>query len=231
MVIAPHFAHSAINSETDAIPASRGRALRRTTGQTSQTDRRTTLIRAYATVHCSIHANIDRVPATTVCASNGLTRGAAEHADGRPHAIQPIGRHLELCHNPKHPPRFLSVGRNAALAGQSFQESRGFAAAWQRLSSWMVRLICTARSMHCRICARRKGEPTGALRGVLSMLRRLVIDGKPDYFAVVFDAPGKTFRDDVVLRIQGEPAARCRTTCRSRSSRCTSSFARTGGRC
>ena len=28
------------------------------------------------------------------------------------------------------------------------------------------------------------------------MLRRLVEDGKPDYFAVIFDAPGKTFRDD-----------------------------------
>ena len=41
-----------------------------------------------------------------------------------------------------------------------------------------------------------KGEPTGALRGVVSMLRRMVEDGKPDYFAVVFDAPGKTFRDD-----------------------------------
>jgi DNA polymerase-1 len=41
-----------------------------------------------------------------------------------------------------------------------------------------------------------KGEPTGALRGVLSMLRRMVEDGKPDYFAVVFDAPGRTFRDD-----------------------------------
>jgi DNA polymerase-1 len=41
-----------------------------------------------------------------------------------------------------------------------------------------------------------QGEPTGALRGVLSMLRRMVEDGKPDYFAVVFDAPGRTFRDD-----------------------------------
>src|SRR5512144_1881934 len=42
----------------------------------------------------------------------------------------------------------------------------------------------------------RTGAPTGALRGVLSMLRRMVEDGKPDYFAVVFDAPGRTFRDD-----------------------------------
>src|SRR5690349_5792341 len=40
-----------------------------------------------------------------------------------------------------------------------------------------------------------QGEPTGALRGVLAMLRRMVQDEKPDYFAVVFDAPGKTFRD------------------------------------
>ncbi len=39
------------------------------------------------------------------------------------------------------------------------------------------------------------GEPTGAMRGVLAMLRRMVQDEKPDYFAVVFDAPGKTFRD------------------------------------
>ncbi|HET7097139.1 MAG TPA: DNA polymerase I [Casimicrobiaceae bacterium] len=40
------------------------------------------------------------------------------------------------------------------------------------------------------------GEPTGALRGVLSMLRRIAEDEKPDYFAVIFDAPGKTFRDE-----------------------------------
>ena len=41
-----------------------------------------------------------------------------------------------------------------------------------------------------------QGEPTGAMRGVLAMLRRMVQDEKPDYFAVVFDAPGRTFRDD-----------------------------------
>jgi len=41
-----------------------------------------------------------------------------------------------------------------------------------------------------------RGEPTGAIRGVVAMLRRLVEDGNPEYFAVVFDAPGKTFRDD-----------------------------------
>src|SRR5581483_10803481 len=42
-----------------------------------------------------------------------------------------------------------------------------------------------------------KGEPTGAIRGVFSMLRRLVEDSNPEYFAVVFDAPGKTFRDEL----------------------------------
>jgi len=40
------------------------------------------------------------------------------------------------------------------------------------------------------------GEPTGAIRGVLSMLRVLESDYKSDYRAVVFDAKGKTFRDD-----------------------------------
>ncbi len=38
------------------------------------------------------------------------------------------------------------------------------------------------------------GEPTGALYGVLNMLRRLLADYRPEHLAVVFDAPGPTFR-------------------------------------
>ena len=40
------------------------------------------------------------------------------------------------------------------------------------------------------------GEPTGAILGVVNMLRRLRSDYPSEYFAVIFDAPGKTFRDD-----------------------------------
>ncbi len=42
-----------------------------------------------------------------------------------------------------------------------------------------------------------KGQPTGAVRGVIAMLRRLIDEIKPDYMAVVFDAKGKTFRNDM----------------------------------
>jgi len=41
------------------------------------------------------------------------------------------------------------------------------------------------------------GEPTGAIYGVLNMLRRLRADYPADYSACVFDAKGKTFRDDL----------------------------------
>jgi DNA polymerase-1 len=41
------------------------------------------------------------------------------------------------------------------------------------------------------------GEPTGAIQGVLNMLRRLRADYPSDYSACVFDAKGKTFRDDM----------------------------------
>jgi DNA polymerase-1 len=42
-----------------------------------------------------------------------------------------------------------------------------------------------------------KGQDTGAIYGVVNMLRSLVKDYKPTHMAVVFDAKGKTFRDDM----------------------------------
>ncbi len=41
------------------------------------------------------------------------------------------------------------------------------------------------------------GEPTGAMHGVLNMLNKLARDEQTDHFAVVFDASGKTFRDEI----------------------------------
>lgn len=43
----------------------------------------------------------------------------------------------------------------------------------------------------------RAGEPTGAMYGVLNMLRRLILQYQPTHAAVVFDAKGKTFRDEL----------------------------------
>ena len=63
-----------------------------------------------------------------------------------------------------------------------------------------------------------KGEPTGAIYGVINMLKRLQQDYPGDQIAVVFDAKGKTFRNDMYpeykanrppmqddLRVQIEP--------------------------
>jgi DNA polymerase-1 len=42
-----------------------------------------------------------------------------------------------------------------------------------------------------------RGEPTGAVLGVLNMLNKLIKEESPERVAVVFDAPGRTFRDDL----------------------------------
>jgi DNA polymerase-1 len=42
-----------------------------------------------------------------------------------------------------------------------------------------------------------RDEPTGAVYGVVNMLRKLMDTYQPQYVAVVFDAKGKTFRDEI----------------------------------
>lgn len=42
-----------------------------------------------------------------------------------------------------------------------------------------------------------KGQPTGAIKGVVSMIRKLMADYPDSHIAVVFDAKGKTFRNEI----------------------------------
>jgi len=63
-----------------------------------------------------------------------------------------------------------------------------------------------------------QGEPTGAIYGVINMLRKLIDSERPDAIGVIFDAKGKNFRHDIFpdykanrppmpdeLRVQIEP--------------------------
>ena len=41
------------------------------------------------------------------------------------------------------------------------------------------------------------GKPTGAVRTMVTMLKGIIRNYEPDYMVTVFDAKGKTFRDDI----------------------------------
>ncbi|GEK73224.1 MULTISPECIES: DNA polymerase I [Halomonas] len=49
-----------------------------------------------------------------------------------------------------------------------------------------------------------EGLPTGAVKGVLNMLKRLIKDYPDSPMAVVFDAPGKTFRDELYAEYKAQ---------------------------
>ena len=49
-----------------------------------------------------------------------------------------------------------------------------------------------------------RGEPTGAVHGVLNMLLKFVRERAPELFAVVFDASGKTFRDELFAEYKAD---------------------------
>lgn len=51
------------------------------------------------------------------------------------------------------------------------------------------------------------GQPTGAILVMLNMLRKLVAEYRPELMAVVFDAKGKTFRDDLYSEYKANRAS------------------------
>ena len=50
-----------------------------------------------------------------------------------------------------------------------------------------------------------QGIPTNAVYIFVTMLRKLLKEHQPEYIAASFDLPGRTFRDDIVVGLQGEP--------------------------
>ena len=55
-----------------------------------------------------------------------------------------------------------------------------------------------------------RGEPTGAVLVVINMLNKLIKDFRPQRIAVVFDAPGKTFRDQLFAEYKAQrPGTAC----------------------
>ncbi len=52
-----------------------------------------------------------------------------------------------------------------------------------------------------------QGLPTGAMHGMVSMLKKLRAENQADYCACVFDAKGRTFRDDLYPQYKAQRAA------------------------
>ncbi len=52
-----------------------------------------------------------------------------------------------------------------------------------------------------------KRQPTGAVYGIVNMLKNLLKEHEPEAMAVVFDAPGKTFRDDLYKEYKANRSA------------------------
>ncbi len=59
-------------------------------------------------------------------------------------------------------------------------------------SSYLFRAFHAIRQL-----SNSKGEPTNAIYGVINMIRKLMSDYQPEQMAVIFDAKGKTFRNDL----------------------------------
>src|SRR3954466_5273626 len=107
------------------------------------------------------------------------------------------------------------ASKNSAIMPNSFQASRG-EISWPSPAGFIIFALLMSedpektlllvdgssylyRAFHAlpELRSPKTGEPTGAIYGVLNMLRKLATDYKAGAWACVFDAKGKTFRDEV----------------------------------
>src|SRR5687768_13196734 len=94
--------------------------------------------------------------------------------------------------------------RHASRAGTSFASSASFGCLSVMSGNDPAKTLLLVdgssylyRAFHAlpELRSPKTGEPTGAIYGVLNMLRKLATDYKPAALACVFDAKGRTFRD------------------------------------
>ena len=64
-------------------------------------------------------------------------------------------------------------------------------------SSYLFRAFFAFKGRGGRDLTTSKGQPTGAVFGVVNMLKSLQSEFQPEYMAVVFDAKGKNFRHEM----------------------------------
>src|SRR5262245_12028211 len=107
------------------------------------------------------------------------------------------------------------ASKNSAMMPNSFHASRG-EISWPSPAGFIIFALVMSgdpektlllvdgssylyRAFHAlpELRSPKTGEPTGAIYGVLNMLRKLATDYKAQAWACVFDARGKTFRDEV----------------------------------
>ena len=149
---------------------------------------------------------------------SGVTRALPKSVTAGWIADQPLGRLDELCHNTEHPPGFArgdllrpSRPASGACLFSSFgNESVSGTDPVKTLllvdgSSYLYRAFHALPELR-----NTKGEPTGAIYGVLNMLRKLATDYKAGARAVRFRRQRQDVPRRHVRRVQGEPQAHAR---------------------
>ena len=135
-------------------------------------------------------------------ADAGCATGAAWRQDG-------LSRLNKLCHNPHRLPGFNGPALNNTLtrsipaqppstAATLFETHASCCSPMNKTLLLVDGSSYLYRAFHAMPDLRNaEGAPTGAIYGMINMLRRLRQDYDAAYIACVFDAKGKTFRDDL----------------------------------
>ncbi len=127
------------------------------------------------------------------------------------HLGESFGSVNELCHNREHLPRLTGLARRGPLDIVQLPQARHIFSIAFHMNKTLLLVDGSSylyRAFHAMPDLRNaEGAPTGAIYGMINMLRRLRQDYDAAYIACVFDAKGKTFRDDLYADYKAQRAS------------------------